>query len=71
MGSVVEEMRSKAARCRELAASATDSEVAKVLLDTAGDIEAAIPILEGDGATRSLKLRSFRSQPPSDEAQRQ
>jgi hypothetical protein len=39
-------LRANADRCRVLADKATDQEVARILQETAADIEAAIPILE-------------------------
>jgi hypothetical protein len=39
-------LRANADRCRVLADKATDQEVARILREPAGDIEAAIPILE-------------------------
>jgi hypothetical protein len=44
--SSVQKLRVNADRCRRLAESATDAEVARVLREMASDIEQAIPILE-------------------------
>ena len=41
-----------AARCRELAETATDPEVAEALRDMATDIEVAIPAIESELATK-------------------
>jgi len=46
MREAIEHLRDKAVRCRRLAASASDSEVARTLRETAADIDAAIPVLE-------------------------
>lgn len=51
---IIVKLRAKAERCRELAAKATDSEAAESLLQLANEIEAAIPVLEDNGA----KLRA-------------
>ena len=42
-----------AARCRELAETATDPEVAEALRDMATDIEVAIPVIESEGLRAS------------------
>ena len=47
---VIVKLRAKAERCRELAARATDPEAAESLLQLAGEIEAAIPMLEDNEA---------------------
>jgi hypothetical protein len=41
----IEELRARAARCRELAGTATDAEVAQTLRETAKDMDAAIAAL--------------------------
>ena len=45
-------LRALATRCRELAETATDLEVAEVLRDMARDIEIAIPALESELAAK-------------------
>ena len=52
MQSVLERLRTLAARCRELAETATDPEVAEALRDMATDIEVAIPVIESELATK-------------------
>ena len=51
-------LKANAARCRELAGSASDVDVREALLELARDIEAAMPILEQDaqqaGGTQTL-----------------
>jgi hypothetical protein len=47
---IIRKLRAKAHRCRELAAKATDTEVAESLTQLADEIEAAIPVLEGNKA---------------------
>jgi len=47
---IIVKLRAKAERCRALAAKATDPEAADSLLQLAGEIEAAIPVLEDNGA---------------------
>jgi len=51
---IIVKLRAKAERCRELAAKATDPEAAESLLKLAEEIDAAIPLLEDNGA----KLRA-------------
>ena len=45
-------LRAQAARCRELAVSATDPEAAKALRDMARDIEIALPVIESELAAK-------------------
>jgi hypothetical protein len=45
----IRRLRARARRCRELAETATDAEVAAALLETAEDIERAIPMIEAGG----------------------
>jgi hypothetical protein len=45
-GSIIDELRAKAVKCRALADGSSDPEVAETLRQMASDIEAAIPILE-------------------------
>ena len=47
----VQEMRSKASRCRELAKTASDPEVADELLRLAAELETALHLLEDEGST--------------------
>jgi hypothetical protein len=44
--SSIRKLHENALRCRQLAESASDANVAEVLRETAADIEAAIPILQ-------------------------
>lgn len=44
----IDRLKANAARCRELADSASDPEAMQTLLEIAGDIESAVPILEQD-----------------------
>lgn len=46
-------LKANAARCRELADSASDADVREALLELARDIEAAMPILEQDAQRES------------------
>ena len=46
---IIAKLRVKAERCRALAATATDPEAAESLRQLAGEIEAAIPLLETNG----------------------
>jgi len=48
-------LRAQAARCRELAESATDPEAAKALRDMARDIEIAIPVIESELVAAKVK----------------
>ena len=41
----IDQLRARAARCRELADRATDPDVAEALLQTVRDIDAAIAVL--------------------------
>ena len=41
----IEELRARAARCRELAGTATDAEVAQTLRETVKEMDAAIAAL--------------------------
>ena len=45
-------LRALAARCRELAETATDPEVAAALRNMARDIETALPVIESELATK-------------------
>ena len=47
----VQEMRSKALRCRELAKTASDPEVADELLRLAAELETALHLLEDERST--------------------
>jgi hypothetical protein len=45
-------LRAQAVRCRELAETATDPEVAEALRDMARDIEIALPVIESELAAK-------------------
>jgi hypothetical protein len=46
---VMETLRSRAEQCRSLAAGASDPKVARALMQTAEEIEAALRIIEDGG----------------------
>ena len=48
-------LRAQAVRCRELAETATDPEVAEALRDMARDIEIALPVIESELALAKAK----------------